>query len=384
MLLFLSLVWFAVVAWLIARAFRQRNVLGQVLPRATAKIADAQEVAVIVPARDESANIGPCVESLLQQDYPAGKLRVVVVDDDSTDDTAEIVARLAESDPRLTLMRTPPLPPGWKGKVHACWVGANAVPASVEWLCFIDADMRAHPLAVASAVNTSVSGKIDLLSLAPRHELHSFAERLMLPCGLYLLGFSQDLARIQAPDSGDAAATGQFMLIRRDAYEKLGGYAPVCDAICEDVELARLFKRRGYRVLLQDGTKILSTRMYTGWSTLWPGIAKNLIDMLGGPWRTLATAVVAVSIAWAAVLLPLIDAIGCLHGSRGASFALVPALLGSAAAFALHIAGAAHFRIPFWYGLLFPIGYTAGAFIALDSVRWRIIRRVHWKGRVYE
>ena len=380
--LFLSLVWLVVVVWLIARAFGQRNVLGQV--SATATGPDAREVAVIVPARDESANIGTCVQSLLQQDYPTGKLRIVVVDDDSADDTAEIVARLAESDPRLTLMRTPPLPPGWKGKVHACWVGANAVPASVEWLCFIDADMQAHPLAVASAVNTSVSGKIDLLSLAPRHELHSFAERLMLPCGLYLLGFSQDLARIQAPDSGEATATGQFMLIRREAYEKLGGYAPVRGAICEDVELARLFKRGGYRVLLQDGTRILSTRMYTGWSTLWPGIAKNLIDMLGGPWRTLATAVAAVTIAWAAVLLPLIDAIGCLQGSRGACLALVPALLGSAAAFALHIAGAAHFRIPFWYGLLFPIGYTAGALIALDSVRWRLVGRVRWKGRVYE
>jgi chlorobactene glucosyltransferase len=382
--LVLSFVWLGLVAWLITRAFRQRGALGQVTPDAAAEPGDAPRVAVIVPARDESSNIGPCLQSLLQQEYPADKLHIIVVDDDSTDDTAKIAARLAEADHRLMLMRTPALPPGWKGKVHACWIGEKAVAADVEWVCFIDADVRAHPRAIASAVNASVAPKLDLLSLAPRHELRSFAERLMLPCGLYLLGFSQDLARIQAPGSGEVAATGQFMLIRRSAYEDVGGHASVCDAICEDLELARLLKRRGYQVLLQDGSSILSARMYTGWSTLWPGIAKNLIDMLGGPARTIGTAIAAVVMAWAAVLLPLIDAIGCLHGPSTACIALVPALLGSAAAFALHVAGAAHFRIPFWYGLLFPIGYTAGAFIALDSVRWRLVGRVRWKGRVYQ
>jgi chlorobactene glucosyltransferase len=132
-----------------------------------------------------------------------------------------------------------------------------------------------------------------------------------------------------------------------------------------------------------DGERMLSTRMYTGWRTLWPGFAKNLVDTLGGPAATLSIAVAAVALAWSALAIPLIDVIGRALGSQGASSALVVALLGSGAAFGLHIAATFHFRIPFWYGLLFPLGYTAGALIAVDSVRRRLSGRVGWKGRIY-
>lgn len=379
--LILSAAWLALVIWLILRAFRQRKVL-PVLAGAGPG-APAPAVTVIVPARNESANIGACLRALLAQDYPAKRLRIIVADDNSTDDTAEIVASFVAADPRVTLIRTPPLAPGWKGKVHACRQGANLVPAGVEWLCFIDADMRAHPSLIASAVAAAATGNLDLLSLAPRHELKSFAERLMIPCGLYLLAFSQDLARVQAPDSADVVAMGQFMLLRRTAYEAIGGHAAVRAAISEDVALARLLKRHGYRVLLEDGSRFLSGRMYTGWSTLWPGIAKNLTDMLGGPLSTVTTAMTGLVIAWTAVLLPLLDLYECWHGSSFACWALAPALIGSAMAFALHLAGTIHFGIPLWYGLLFPIGYTAGAAMAFDSLRQRMAGRVHWKGRVY-
>jgi chlorobactene glucosyltransferase len=379
--LILSFTWFALVLWLILHAVGQSQMLKRLTPAAAG--ADAPPVAIIVPARDEATNIGPCLASLLAQQYPPGRLAVYVVDDDSTDGTAAIVKSVAAADERVKLLSTPPLPPGWKGKAHACWVGAKAVPPAVRWICFLDADMRAAPALIASATAAAVSGDIALLSLAPRHELKSVAERLILPCGLYLLGFSQDMARIQAPDSGDAIATGQFMLLKRDAYDDGGGFAAVRAEICEDVALARMLKKRGHRVLMQDGSDLLSTRMYTGWDTLWPGIAKNLTDMLGGPVRTVTIALITVILVWAAVLVPLLDAIGCAGGSSGACTALVPAALASAAAFGLHLAGAAHFGIPLWYGLVFPVAYTAGALIALDSVRWRLLRRVRWKGRLY-
>ncbi|MEJ2374952.1 MAG: glycosyltransferase [Pseudolabrys sp.] len=377
----LSAAWLGLAIWLISRAFRQRNGLPALAGAGSG--APAPAVAIIVPARNESANIGACLRALLAQDYPAERLHIIVADDNSTDDTAAIVASFAARDHRVTLVRTPPLPPGWKGKVHACRQGAECVAAGIEWLCFIDADMRAHPALIASAVAAADGGELDLLSLAPRHELESFAERLMIPCGLYLLAFSQDLTRIQAPDSPDVVAMGQFMLLRRTPYEAVGGHAAVCTAISEDVALARLLKKRGHRVLLEDGSRFLSGRMYTGWSTLWPGIAKNLTDMLGGPLSTVATAITGVVIAWTAVLLPLLDLYGCWHGSSFACWALAPALLGSAMAFALHLAGAVHFGIPFWYGFLFPIGYTAGAAMAFDSLRQRMTGRVQWKGRVY-
>lgn len=382
-LLIISLLWLALVSALILHAAGQRNAL-PTLTAAHAPMPDAPPVAVIVPARDEESNIGPCLASLLAQDYTAGHMTVYVVDDDSSDATAQVVRRMAIGDERVRLLPTPPLPPGWKGKAHACWVAAKAVPATTPWLCFLDADMRAEPQLIASAVSAAQAGDLALLSLAPRHELRSVAERMIIPCGMYLLGFSQDLARIQAPDSGDAVATGQFMLIRRDAYEDVGGFAAVRSEICEDIELARALKLRGHRVLMQDGSQLLSTRMYTGWATLWPGIAKNLTDMLGGPVRTVTLALLAVVMVWAAVLVPLVDAAACVNGRQGACIALIPAVLASAAALGLHIAGAVHFGIPLWYGLVFPVAYSAGALIALDSVRWRLVRRVRWKGRVYQ
>lgn len=378
-----SILWLAVVVWLISRAVRQRNVLAAVPVSTRDPGGTAPLVAAIVPARDEAANIGPCVRSLCAQQYPRDRLRIIVVDDDSSDETGAIVAALARQDERVTLLRTPPLPPGWKGKVHACCTAAAAAPAEAQWLCFLDADMRAAPGAIASAVEAACGRRLDLLTLAPRHELGSFAERLMLPCGLYLLGFYQDLERIQAADSGQVVATGQFMLLRRAAYDAVGGHAPVRGAICEDVELALLMKRSGHRVLLMDGSRLLSTRMYTGWATLWPGFAKNLIQLLGGPLRTLMAVPVVVALAWTAVWLPLLDLAAAAHGAGGAMPALALASLGSAALIGLHVGGAVHFRIPWWYGLLFPLGYTAGAVMALDSVRWRVRRRVHWKGRIY-
>lgn len=383
MLLLLSSLWLVLVIWLISRAVRQRSVLAGVPISTRDAAGDLPKVAVIVPARDEAANIGPCVESLCAQRYPADRLALIVVDDDSGDDTADIVSALAKRDERIALLRTPPLPHGWKGKVHACCTGAAAVPEDAQWLCFLDADMRAEPRAIASAVAAASDRNLDLLTLAPRHELRSFAERLMLPCGLYLLGFYQDLEKIQAPGSDQVVATGQFMLLRRAAYEAVGGHAPVREAICEDVELALLMKRRGYRVLLMDGNRLLSTRMYTGWSTLWPGFAKNLIQLLGGPLRTVLAAPVIVVLGWLAIGLPLFDLAAVLHGASGAPLALALATLGSASVIGLHIGGALHFRIPWWYGLLFPLGYTAGGVMALDSVRWRVRRRVQWKGRVY-
>jgi chlorobactene glucosyltransferase len=238
-------------------------------------------------------------------------------------------------------------------------------------------------LLLVSALAYASAERLDFLSLAPRQNLLSFAERLVMPCGLYLLAFRQDLGRIQAPDSGEATATGQFILIRRAIYDHVGGHAAVRTDICEDVALARLVKRAGWRVMLADGERLLSTRMYDGWRSLWIGVSKNLVDMLGGSISTVATAVAGVVLAWSAILAPLMDAIGCARARDHACLALAIALPPSASAFGLHLAGAAFFRIPFWYGLLFPMGYTAGALMALDSVRRRATGRISWKGRTY-
>jgi chlorobactene glucosyltransferase len=380
-LLFSSL-WLAVTTWLIARAFRQRGLLARLERTSPPDPERAPRVSVVVPARDEEANISGCVGSLLAQDYPRDRLHVVVVDDHSADATAAIVRDLACGHARITLLPSPPLPPRWTGKAHACAVGARAAP-DCEWLCFIDADVTAAPGALSSAVQAAAERSLDLLSLMPRQELKSFAERLILPCGFVLLSFLHDLRRSQARSGREVSATGQFMLVRRAAYEAVGGHAAVCSKICEDLEFARRLKQSGHAVLLMGGDTMLATRMYTGWGTLWPGLAKNLIDTFGGPAATVAVAVAAVFLAWAAYLLPLFDLSALRDGVGGTSPALALALAASAAAIGLHVAAAFHFRIPFWYGFIFPLGYTVGAVLALDSVRRRLSGRVVWKGRIY-
>jgi chlorobactene glucosyltransferase len=380
-LLFSSL-WLAIMAWLIARAVKQRGCLAR-LERAPPPGGGAPSVAVIIPARDEEANIGRCLESLLAQDYPPSRFRVLVVDDHSADSTASIVRRLGQQQPRIALITSPPLPPRWTGKSHACWIGTRTVVPPADWLCFIDADVTAARGALSSAVNAVLTQRLDLLSLMPRQELRSFAERLILPCGLIVLSFLQDLRRSQSRFGNAVAATGQFMLVRRDAYEAVGGHAAVCSVICEDLEFARRLKQSRRAVLLMGGDDLLSTRMYTGWRTLWPGLAKNLVDTLGGPAATLAVAFAGVILAWAAFIVPLTDLAGWLRGDDGALSALPLALAGSGAALGLHLAATFYFRIPFWYGLVFPLGYTVGALMAVDSVRRRLSGRVSWKGRIY-
>src|SRR5438270_2227788 len=227
-------------SFLILRAIRQIGLLAQLAPAQRERDDDLPFVALIVPARNEEANIATCLNSLAAQDYAKDRFSIVVVDDGSSDRTASIIEALAERFPVISLLRGIPLQSGWTGKCQACWQAAKAAELRVEYLCFIDADMSAEPLLLRSTVTAAMSQDIALLSLAPRHQLVSFAERLILPCGHYLLGFRQDLAQRQAPNSGLVTISGQFMLFRRDVYQQVGGHSAVHGVISEDVALARL------------------------------------------------------------------------------------------------------------------------------------------------
>lgn len=384
MILLLSLAWLAIVIWLILRAINQRGVLPRLTPVVWTKEQAPPRVTLIVPARNEATNIARCLQSLCTQPYPKDRYDIIVIDDHSTDDTAAIVGSIAAHDSRVSLLCSPPLPARWTGKSHACWIGACATRADSEWLCFVDADVWAEKDLLTSAMTAALERRPTLLSLAPRQVLQNVAERIVLPCGLIALSFIQDLRDAQAPGGHDAAATGMFLLIRREAYETVGGHAAVSGAICEDLEFARRVKQAGHTVLMLGGEDLISTRMYTGWQMLWEGLAKNLVDTLGGRQATLIVAIVGIILAWSAVAIPTLGVISWARGAPDALAALTVALLGSAAAFGLHVAATRYFRIPVFYGFLFPLGYTAGALIALDSIRRRVRGRVSWKGRVYK
>lgn len=331
-------------------------------------------LAVIVPARNESANIGPCLRGLADQLYPAGMLKIIAIDDDSSDDTAAIMRDCAAASDRIALLEAAPLPAGWAGKPFACWRGACADDS--EWLCFIDADTIAAPELLATAVGIARARRLDFLSLQPFQELSGFYDRLVLPLGFLLIAATQRLET--------TPVNGQFILIRADAYFRIGGHAAHPRAICEDKALAESAKAAGCRVAVLDAATLMRTRMYRNGNDLWEGLSKNLTEIFGGPARTLAIAAAALAIACCAVLLPLHAIANVSHHPGAPTFAeLAVALPTAVAVFATQIALARHFRIPFWYGLLLPLSAAAGLLLAVNAVLWKLRGSASWKGRVY-
>jgi chlorobactene glucosyltransferase len=374
-----GIVWALVVAGLIWRAARRgaahRHLPAEPLPD------PAPSVAVIVPARNEARNIGPCLEGLVAQDYP-GRLSITVVDDESADGTVAIVGRHVEHDQRVRLLAGGPPPPGWFGKPHACWVGAAA--ADADWLCFVDADVRAEPGLLAGAVAFAARSGTDMLSLYPFLTLGSFWERVVVPAGLLVIACALPAGTPDRSSHGGVTANGQFILIRRAAYDAIGGHRAVREEVCEDRALALRLLAGGMRLGVMGGERLARVRMYTGLRPLWAGFAKNAVEVLGDPPATLGAAAATAAIAIASLLVPGLAALAtALHPGWPASLGLGLAALASAALLGLGIGTARHLRIPWAYGLSLPLGSLLVALIALDSLRRRARRTVTWKGRRY-
>ena len=227
----------------------------------------AVEVSVIVPARNEEANLANCLQTLVEQQ--GASYQVIVVDDHSSDRTPEI----ARSFP-IQVMEADPLQAGWSGKCNACWTGAKA--AKGKWLLFTDADTRHSATSIASGLREAEACGAALLSYSPRQEVHSVAERALMPVIFAELAATFRPKEVSDPASPAAAANGQYLLIRRDAYDAVGGHAAVATAILEDVELARKVKSAGYRLQFRL-SDVVSTRMYRSFPQMWEGWTKNLV-----------------------------------------------------------------------------------------------------------
>ncbi|WP_237480346.1 glycosyltransferase [Lichenibacterium dinghuense] len=389
MLLLLAALFDAVLAWAILRMVAQaRLYTGIAAPEGAVSASEPAggwpAVTVVVPARDEADVIGPCVGGLLAQDYPGDRLRVVLVDDGSTDGTAEVARAAAGGDPRLRIVPGGALPRGWTGKSHACARGAEA--AGDGWLCFMDADTRAEPALLRAAVARSLERGTGLLSLEPFQELGGPADRLVMPCGLYLLAATGDHAAVNDPGSDAAAANGQFMLFAPGAYAALGGHAAVRAEVCEDLALARLAKRRGIGFALLGAETLVRTRMYRDAAALWHGLSKNVGVLGGGAGRTVAIAAGGLLMALASLALPALAAARLAAGPWGAGdlAAAVLAFCGLFAVVGLHVAGTRHFRIPAAYGLAYPAGYALAFALAANAARLQRLGRVRWKDRTVE
>nr|WP_243851469.1 glycosyltransferase family A protein [Modestobacter marinus] len=288
----------------------------------------ARRVTVVVPARDEADQIEGCLAAVLDQRGVPG-LRVVVVDDGSTDDTAARVVGVA--DPRVTLLPAIPPGPGWLGKPNACAQGAAAAhrapsdgrapsdhqattddrATTDDVLVFLDADVRLMPDAIASAVALLDDAALDLVSPWPRQLTGSAAERLVQPLQQWLWATLLPLRLAErSPRPSLAAANGQFLVVRRAAYDRAGGHGAVRGEVIEDVALLRAVKAAGGRGVVVDGSTLAACRMYDGWPGVRDGYTKSLWSAVGGHPAAAAGVAAGLSAVW---LLPPLAA---LTGSR--------------------------------------------------------------------
>jgi chlorobactene glucosyltransferase len=336
-------------------------------------------VSIIIPARNESATIETVVRSILRSTYAPFEL--LVVDDRSTDDTAAAVERLAAEDPRVRLVRGASLPEGWYGKPWACAQGYRT--ASSALLLFTDADTRHEPELLGRAV--AALAQVDLVTVSPHQACVTFWERLVMPQIWLLLGLRYHPARVnRARRARDVIANGQFILTTREAYEAVGTHAAVRHEVAEDLALAQAYLRQGRRLHFAFAHGLMETRMYRNLSELIEGWSKNVY--LGGRGSfpdEPALRALAPYLVGAALLFWLVPPLALAAGAAGADLGLGAAALlatGMSALFWMLISFG--MGIPFWYGLLYPLGAVMALYIVARST-WRGSRRVEWRGRVY-
>jgi len=233
---------------------------------------------VLVAAKDEQDNISRCLEGLLAQNYP--RLEVIAVNDRSTDRTGRILDEFAARDPRLRAVHVAHLPEGWFGKNHAMHVGMRQ--ARGTYLCFTDADCTYEsPQLLSAAVRFAMRESVDLLSVLPRLETHGFWECVVQPVAgaVMLYWFPPDA--VNNPRAPQAYANGAFMLLPREAYDRLGGHERVRATLNEDIHLARRAKRLGLRLRVVRGEHLYRVRMYTGLREIWGGWSRIFYGCLG-------------------------------------------------------------------------------------------------------
>jgi len=357
---------------LVYRYHRRLPHLSAYAPRATGPL-----VSVIIPARDEGANIAACVRSVLATNYQT--IEVVVVDDRSRDNTGRIVQGIAlepATAGRLTLVRGDELPAGWFGKPWALIQGYRQ--AKGELLLFADADTRHTPELIPRTVAALQDERVDLVTVLSRQEMLSFWERLVQPHVLLALAARVgDLRRVNRTRvAWNAIANGQFILTPRTAYEAVGTHAAVKDSVVEDLAIAQAYVRAGRDLFLVHGAEYMVTRMYASLAGIVEGWSKNLasgVPLMLPPVGWLRR--IAPWLMWLPSLVWIVPVVWLATGGPAAL-----ATVGISLLVWLEIYWQE--QAPVGYALLFPFGALVVAFIMLRSA-WRGRRKIVWKGRVY-
>jgi Glycosyl transferase family 2 len=335
------------------------------------------KISLLIPARDEAANVDGALGAALASE--GVELEVVVLDDGSTDGTDAKVRAWAARDGRVRLIAGPSLPGGWNGKQHACWVLAKNARHDV--MVFADADVRLRPAALARLAASLDRHGLDLASGFPRQTTETLAETLVIPqIHVLLLGYLPlPFARLFARAPGFAAGCGQLMAVRRAAYEATGGHSVIRTTRHDGIKLPRLFRRGGFRTDLYDAAELASCRMYAGWDQVWRGFAKNATEGMATP---MALPVWTVLLGGGHVLPFLLLPVAALAGAGAAVelSALAVALVWGARALVAARVGESPAGV-----LLHP-----AAVCVVLAIQWQALfaslrgRQAEWRGRTYD
>jgi glycosyltransferase involved in cell wall biosynthesis len=342
------------------------------------------ELTVIVPARNEEECLAACLASLVSQSDEVFQLgrdwELMVVDDRSTDRTAEVAREFAG----VTVIAADELEPGWTGKNNAVWTAAKR--ARGRWLLFTDADTIHEPGNLHRAMHEAARHKVGMLSYSPRQIVCGLWQRSLMPLVFCELALAYPPAKVSDPAQRIAAANGQFLLIEREAYRRLGGHAAVSEKILEDVELAFLAKRRGVGLRFRYAGDAVSARMYRTTAAMIEGWTKNLALLFDNCLALAAGRVLDIALLTALPVLAvwLWNARFSVHSLQWLGAGWVLAILWVRNLFRFY-SRVAKSNFPFLDCAISPLGLPL--FVALLYRSWfqrRILKCVNWKGRSYK
>lgn len=374
LLAIIGLEWLRRILWVT----RYRKANPPLLP-VTSAPSSAPKISVIIPARNEERNIGNCLAHILKQNYP--NYEVIVVDDRSTDSTPEILKNFGT---RIRVVRIEKLPPGWTGKNYAMFAGSRITTG--EWLLFTDADTTHKPESLSTAMACVLERKLDFLTLAPETESKSFWEKTIQPLASSSLAIWFEPEKINDPGNELVLANGQFIFVKKEAYEKTGGNEAVKAEVVEDVALAKKMKRMGFRIAFLNGIHLYRTRMYnslkeikTGWKRILVYLFdKNIPAMLHKIFLFLFFSLLPYAVLITEIAFKIWKPVYFSPTVFYLSLSLC--ILISAVRFI----GNKMVKSNPWYGLLHPLGSLLMVWILLCCVGRVLVKKPsEWKGQHY-
>jgi len=338
-------------------------------------------VSALIPARNEAENIARAVRSLAAQPEIG---EIIAVDDGSEDGTVAILEALRAEIPCLRVITVGDPPPDWLGKSYALATAARE--ARGDWLLFTDADTRHHPGSLGDVLERAGRERADLISLSPGQETPTWWEKAVIPFVFAELASRYRFEDVSNPDLEDAAANGQYLLIRRPPYDQVGGHEAVRSEILEDVALARRVKSLGHKVVFLPGAAWATTRMYRRFADMWDGWRKNFYLLWGG---ALVPAALTFTRVWLRDVVPplcCLAAIAFLADGGGAEAAGIALAFLAALGIRRLVYARQLTRIGFAakladYGMIGAGVFCAVLVSSLAAHRW--LHSIRWKGRIY-